>query len=139
MSPDTAGLARLHALCFSTPRPWAAHEFAQLLGDPANFLLREPSGFLLGRVILDEAEVLTLAVDPDARRQGTGRVLMARFEAEALLRKAANAFLEVAADNDAAINLYLAAGFRLTGRRPRYYRAPDGSSKDAEIMGKPLG
>ncbi|MBY5973995.1 ribosomal protein S18-alanine N-acetyltransferase [Ferrimonas balearica] len=136
---DTATLARIHAACFTTPRPWTAQELDRLIVDPACFLVAEPGGFLLGRTTLDEAEILTLAVDPAHRRQGLGRTLVAAFEETARARGATIAFLEVAADNAPAIALYLGAGFVRAGRRPRYYRAPDGEMKDAEILRKDLG
>ena len=136
---DTATLARIHAACFTTPRPWTAEELDRLIADPACFLAEEPGGFLLGRTTLDEAEILTLAVDPAHRRQGLGRALVAAFKETARARGATIAFLEVAADNAPAIALYLGAGFVRAGRRPHYYRGPDGEMKDAEILRKDLG
>lgn len=121
MTPQT--LAVLHRRCFDRPRPWTADEFAALLDSPHSFLLHQTAGFLLGRVIADEAELLTLAVDPDARRQGIGRALTSEFAAEAARRGARLAFLEVAADNRAAIALYQAQGWQEAGRRPGYYAA----------------
>ncbi|MBR9763103.1 MAG: ribosomal protein S18-alanine N-acetyltransferase [Rhodobacteraceae bacterium] len=137
--PDPEALARLHAACFVTPRPWSAEEIRQLCAEASTFLLQRPGGFLLARNAFDEAEVLTIAVDPAARRQGLGRALMQAFLAEARARGAATALLEVAADNAAAIALYRATGFTRTGRRPGYYRTPDGTRKDAEIMSIALG
>ncbi|MFC2969305.1 GNAT family N-acetyltransferase [Acidimangrovimonas pyrenivorans] len=119
-TPDA--LAALHARCFTTPRPWSADEFASLLSLPGCFLLTGTGGFLLGRAIAGEAELLTLAVAPETRRRGLGRTLLARFEAEAAARGAENAFLEVAADNAPARALYETAGWRQTGRRKNYYR-----------------
>lgn len=136
---DAEALARLHAACFVTPRPWSADEIERLLEDPTCFLVLRPGGFLLGRSMLDDAEILTIAVDPAQRRQGIGRLLIAEFERIANARGSLSAFLEVAEDNVAAIALYAAAGFIHAGRRPRYYRTPDGSMKDAEIMGKAIG
>lgn len=92
-----------------------------MLDSPHSFLLHQTAGFLLGRVIADEAELLTLAVDPDARRQGIGRALTSEFAAEAARHGARLAFLEVAADNRAAIALYQAQGWQEAGRRPGYY------------------
>ncbi len=129
-----ADLARLHAACFTTPRPWSEAEIAGLLDSPFTFLLTEPAGFLLGRVIADEAELLTLAVDPAARRQGNGRRLVAAFLAEARRRGATTVFLEVARSNPEARALYAAAGFAETGCRPRYY----GPQEDALILSHPL-
>ncbi|QOL81585.1 ribosomal protein S18-alanine N-acetyltransferase [Pseudooceanicola spongiae] len=131
-----AELARIHAACFTTPRPWSEAELAQLIGDSACFLVTSAQGFLLGRTVLDEAEILTIAVDPSARRQGQARALLHDFEGICRAKSVENAFLEVATDNTAARALYRAAGFEVRGRRPRYYRTPEGILKDAEIMGK---
>jgi len=132
-------LAALHALCFTHPRPWSAAEFAALLPGPGVFLVTEGAGFALGRAIAGEAELLTIAVDPDARRRGLGRKLIARFEAEAQARGANHSFLEVALDNAAARALYHSAGYAEAGRRPGYCTAPDGSRIDALILTRALG
>ena len=56
MTPEA--LAALHARCFPAhPRPWSAAEFSDLIGNRLNFLLIRPQGFLLGRVVADEAEL----------------------------------------------------------------------------------
>lgn len=147
---DPEVLAALHARCFVSPRPWSAAEFAALLSDPAVFLcsvgggLRAPrapaarppagyldqtegQGFILGRVVLDEAELLTVAVAPEARRRGLGRYLLAAFEAAAVARGAARAFLEVAEDNVGALALYSGAGWGRVGWRAGYYARPGGA------------
>lgn len=133
MTPEA--LADLHARCFTTPRPWSAAEFADFLGSRFCFLLTEPAGFLLGRVIADEAELLTVAVDPAARRQGMGARLLTGFAATASARGATTAFLEVAAGNTPAQALYRQAGWVETGRRRGYYHAPDGTAEDALLLG----
>lgn len=127
-------MAALHAACFTTPRPWSAQEFADLLANPTAFALTGPDSLLLGRVVAGEAELLTLAVAPSARRHGHGRQLVERFLAESLRRGAESAFLEVAASNRPAQALYLAAGFAQAGRRRAYYHAPDGRTEDALIL-----
>jgi len=129
-------LAALHAKCFTTPRPWSASEFAGL-GD-STYLLTKPQGFLMGRTVLDEAELLTLAVDPDMRRQGIARGLVEGFKTRATEGGAVTAFLEVAANNAAAVALYHATGFVHTGRRRGYYRQPDGTTLDAIVLRCPL-
>lgn len=137
MTPD--GLAALHARCFTTPRPWDAAAFASFLDDPLAFILVEgDAGFILGRAVAGEAELLTLAVAPEARRRGLGRKLVARFLYQARLRGAGTAFLEVAADNAAAIALYARAGFAETGRRRGYYITPEGARVDALVMARAL-
>ncbi|MFM2355156.1 MAG: hypothetical protein RLZZ528_892 [Pseudomonadota bacterium] len=131
-------LARLHAACFTVPRPWDAGEFAALLSAPGVFLLTQGDGFLLGRAVAGEAEILTLAVAPQARRQGSGRALVADFLSEARARGADSAFLEVAADNLAAIALYLGAGFRQADRRRGYFTAPGRPALDALVLTCPI-
>ncbi len=136
MTPDA--LAALHAAAFTDQRPWSAVEFTTLLASPHVYLIAQPKGFALGRVILDEVELLTIATAPDARRQGIGRTLLAAFEAKALNRGARMAHLEVAADNRAARALYAAAGWEDAGRRPAYYPRHDAPPADALLMQKRL-
>lgn len=131
-------MARLHAVCFSTPRPWSQGEFAELLRSPLCFALTEESGFVLGRVVAGEAELLTIAVAPEQRRAGLGRRLTAAFLAEAQSRSAESAFLEVASSNAAARALYSAAGFTAAGLRRGYYQAADGSREDALVLVRSL-
>ncbi|WP_417806720.1 GNAT family N-acetyltransferase [Thioclava sp.] len=133
-----AALAQLHAVCFTTPRPWSQAEFDTLLHARGVFLLTEPGGFLLGRVIAGEAELLTLAVDPNQRRAGIARALVAAFHEEVKTHEAQTAFLEVADDNIAARALYLATGWIESGRRKAYYNSSDGTRRDAIIMVLPI-
>lgn len=121
---DAGRLAALHGACFSTqPPPWSASGFSDLLADPAVFLIEAPQALLVGRVVAGEAELLTLAVAADMRRQGVARDLLARFDTASRARAASSAFLEVAEDNTAARVLYAGAGWVQVGRRPRYYGA----------------
>jgi ribosomal-protein-alanine N-acetyltransferase len=134
-----AELASLHARAFITPRPWSTAEFAALLADPLVFLLVEgDAGFLLGRAVAGEAELLTIAVAPEARRLGLGRKLVSRFLYQARLRGSERAFLEVAEGNTAAQELYLASGFTEAGRRRGYYRTPEGRAVDALVLVRAL-
>lgn len=138
MTPEA--LAVLHGQCFRSPPPWSAADFAGLLADPLAFLLVEgDAAFLLGRALAGEAELLTLAVSPDARRLGLGRKLVARFLYQARLRGAESAFLEVSAENPAAIALYESAGFTRTSVRRGYYRTAEGAPVDALVMHRALG
>jgi ribosomal-protein-alanine acetyltransferase len=82
------------------------------------------TGFVLGRMTVDEAEVLNLAVLAECRRQGEGRALL-----EELLRRFAESgvsrvFLEVRESNRAAMVFYEKQGFRRAGRREDYYQDP---------------
>jgi [ribosomal protein S18]-alanine N-acetyltransferase len=136
MTPDA--MAAIHAACFSVPRPWSAEEIAHFISDRHAFVLKEAGGFLIGRVVADEAELLTLAVAPNARRQGIARRLVAAFVDEAQRRGAAQAFLEVEAGNTAAIALYQATGFSESGRRKGYYAVPGSTALDALVLVHPL-
>jgi ribosomal-protein-alanine N-acetyltransferase len=136
MTPDE--MAALHARSFTDQRPWAAAEFAGLLASPHAFLVTEPMGFLLGRVLVGEAEVLTLAVDPDARRQGRARLLLRRFLGLAGSKGAVTVFLDVAADNIPARALYAQAGFAEAGRRRGYFARSAGPAADAIVMSRAL-
>ena len=129
-----AELAALHAQCFDAPRPWTAKEFDSILGMPHTFLLTQDGGFLVGRAVAGEAELLTLAVPPTARRQGTGRMLVEAFLHQIALMGAQDAFLEVATDNAPALALYAAFGFVEVAERTAYMRAADGTARDAYIM-----
>ncbi|MEJ6789390.1 GNAT family N-acetyltransferase [Brevundimonas sp. BR2-1] len=132
MSEAAARLAALHAEAFDAP--WDAAAFDSLLGQVGVHLAESPDGFILMRTAADEAEILTLAVRPGARRRGLGAELVARGAAEAVARGATRLFLEVADDNAAARALYARAGFAEAGRRPRYYARPDGSRRDALLL-----
>lgn len=114
---------------------WTAAQCSGILGMPGTMLLvawarEEPAGFALTRVILDEAELLLLAVRPCFARSGVGRglLLSAMDEARDLGVKIMN--LEVRADNP-AIGLYDSAGFVQVGIRCGYYRGNDGRVRDA--------
>ena len=126
-------MAAIHAASFTCPRPWSSAEIAALLDSPFCFALSPvgAEGFLIGRCVAGEAELLTMAVTPQARRAGLGAELVAAFLHQAALRGADQAFLEVASDNPGAARLYTRAGFAVTGRRRDYY-AP---GIDAIVMG----
>ena len=131
-------LAAIHSASMTDQRPWGAPTFEGFLGFPGAILVARESGFALGRVIADEAELLTLAVRPEARRRGIARDCLSGFEETARSKGALRAFLEVAAHNRAARALYDGAGFGIVGHRPAYYRAPDGRRSDAILMEKSL-
>ncbi len=121
---DMAALALIHARSFPAhPRPWSQSEIESILQSAGCFLLTRPDGFLIGRAIAGEAELLTLAVAPEMRRGGSGTALLGAFHAEARRRAAERAFLEVASDNLAAQALYAKAGWVKAGRRRNYYAA----------------
>ncbi|TVR95418.1 MAG: GNAT family N-acetyltransferase [Rhodospirillales bacterium] len=142
VGPTHAGvLAALHHHCF--PEPWDQPTFARMLAEPGSFGLIAcqgpcPAGLVLCRAAGDEAEVLTLGVQPSAQRRGVGRALLNRALVLAAERGAARMVLEVAADNRAALALYSAAGFTAVGQRRSYYLGPTGITTDALILACPL-
>jgi len=135
---DVALLAALHKDCFVSGR-WSAAQLSGSLDLPTTvgFIAeadRQAAGFILCQMTPDEeAEVLTICVKPALRRKGIGAVLLNSAFAAARERKAARLFLEVAADNAAAIALYEKTGFRAIGTRSGYY-ARAGGAVDAVVM-----
>ncbi|MFE1598618.1 ribosomal protein S18-alanine N-acetyltransferase [Methylobacterium sp. ID0610] len=132
-----ADLAALHATGFA--RPWETHEFERMLcerGHMAHGLMRgrDLIGFILSRIVVDEAEILTVVLQPAARGSGQSRTLLAthlRALAEAGVRVV---HLEVDDANAAALALYRRLGFTETGRRAGYYPRPDGTRAAALTM-----
>ena len=88
------------------------------------------AGFALMRAVADEAELLLIAVDPDAQNSGIGTALVEDFMVLAAQKGARRLHLEVR-DGNIAIVLYERAGFTLVGRRRDYYRGLDGHKRDA--------
>ncbi|WP_269515063.1 GNAT family N-acetyltransferase [Brevundimonas subvibrioides] len=130
---DLAGaLATLHAEAFDAP--WSVSAFTDLLAQPGVLLEAGADGFVLIRLAADEAEILTLAVRPPARRNGLASRLVEAVSRRAAGMGATRLFLEVAEDNAAARALYDRLGFEPAGRRPRYYARPDGPAVDALLL-----
>lgn len=125
-------MARIHREAFVTvPRPWTTAEFEAMIAKTDTVALTDPHGFLIARVDTNEAEILTIAVDPERHRQGIGTRILAAFLKSQSNRRV---ILDVAATNIPAQKLYTNAGFTEVGRRPRYYRFPDGTRADALVM-----
>lgn len=127
-------LAELHQEAFETPRPWTVAEFDRLLRDPKTVLCGDGHGFALGRLVLDEAELLTIAVPKARRRLGYGAELLTEFLDIMARRGGRVCFLEVAETNLAAFALYQRFDFQVCGRRKSYYVQPDGTTIDAVVM-----
>jgi ribosomal-protein-alanine N-acetyltransferase len=119
---DPAFLARLHAACFT--KGWDAQSLRDLFAAGA-FAFHNPDGFILARAAGGEAEILTLAVVPAARRKGVGRALVRAAANHSQALGAAALFLEVGVDNSAALALYAGLGFTKVGARKAYYDGID--------------
>jgi ribosomal-protein-alanine N-acetyltransferase len=110
--------------------PWSKQTLAQLFQQYERYFLlcfqrEEIAGFICGRRVVDEGEILNLAVKPQCRRHGVGsaltKALLEVFSGEGVHK----VFLEVRESNTRAIALYQSLGFQQVGKRIGYYREPD--------------
>ncbi len=138
---DARDVAEIHAASFD--RPWGLMEFERLLAEE-NILTHAAAhaggidGFVLSRLAADEAEILSIAVNPRRRGEGVaGRLLAAHREA-LVLNRIRTLFLEVEDGNTSAIALYKRQGFADVSRRDAYYRKADGSAATAIVMRRAL-
>ena len=128
VAADLARMAEVEGGLF--PDPWSRQAFADTLAraDVRGVAVDDGGGRLVGyglcALVADEGEILNLAVDPSAQRQGLGRRLLSAMLSWLQGAGAARVYLEVRDSNAAAIALYQAAGFRRLGVRPAYYRQP---------------
>jgi [ribosomal protein S18]-alanine N-acetyltransferase len=138
---DARRMAELHAEGFAIG--WDAAEFEQLLLEKAvaDVLVSQAlvghvvTGFAISRVVLDEAELLSIALDREVRGLGLSAALLERHMAQLAQAGAQSVFLEVAADNMPALALYRGAGFAEIGRRRGYYPGEAGHPRrDALTM-----
>jgi [ribosomal protein S18]-alanine N-acetyltransferase len=135
---EAEALAEIHAAAFG--HAWSADEFAALLAERTAFAVgvRRVSrlvGFVLVRVVADEAEILTIAVRPNSRGRGFGRMLMDEALRRLHRAGASACFLEVDRGNAPALALYRSLGFAVAGERRNYYRtAAAGGDGTALVM-----
>lgn len=107
-------------------------------GDMAGWVAEENgevAGFLVGRQVVNDLEILNFAVAPDARRHGIGTALLQQALEWGKAFRAERALLEVRESNRGALHFYERHHFRATGRRPRYYTAP---AEDALVLTLPM-
>ncbi len=136
---DAGAIAALDARV--NPSPWSADAVRETLARADGFVISPPgaalAGFVLFAQVADECEILDIAVDPAARRDGLGARLLAAALAAAVACGARRCFLEVRASNAGAQAFYRAAGFVEDGRRRDYYRSGQGR-EDALLMSREL-
>lgn len=142
---DVPIIAELMAAAFDSRfgEAWSGAQVAGALaiGDTFAHLARRQGravGFSLTRRLLEEAELMLVAVTPEARGEGIGRLLLNGAMTESRRRGADRMFLEVRANNDGAMALYKAAGFEIVGRRANYYRGATGERFDAITLARDL-
>jgi len=125
----------------SFSRPWTRRHFLDELASPNGFPVvalapqGEVAGYLCLQLVLDEAEILDVAVDGSRRGRGIGEVLVLSALAFCREKRVALLFLEVRVSNHAAISLYRRLGFRESGRRKCYYE----NGEDAMLMDYTFG
>lgn len=130
---DIAGLVKIESDV--TPFPWNAKQFAESLQNHRSYVLCKGNrlvGFLIFNQVLDEAELLNIAVKSSFQGEGLGACLLDYCLAE-ISGTALSLFLEVRVSNFPAIALYEGRGFRHVGERRAYYHGPSGR-EDALIM-----
>jgi ribosomal-protein-alanine N-acetyltransferase len=139
---DCDAFAAIHAASFH--RGWGAEDIDAMLADRAivaHVVRRRQggavAGFILSRVVGDEAEILTVCVAPRVRGRGFGARLLAAHVPDLMRAGVRQLFLEVEAGNEAAIKLYTRQGFEEIGRRKGYYRSAAGTA-DAVTMRRDL-
>lgn len=131
-------LADIHGECF--PHYWNIDAFNDFFGIDNTFALVTPcgNGMVVYRLQYEQAEIITLAVRPSARRKGLAKRLLALAIANIKAAGAHKMFLEVEDGNIAALQLYEGAGFTHVSRRKLYYRQKDGNFTDALVMQRKL-
>ena len=124
-------LANLHQKCFPN-KPWSADDFRDLKQSGCEIIMSE-NGFIVYRIVVDEAEIITIGVNPEKRRLGIASAMIGIIEKTIKNQGVKKLFLEVALNNIPAQKLYENCGFNKVGLRPKYY---DGV--DAILMSKDL-
>lgn len=129
-------IAQLEAQCFSDP--WSEKSIASELENPLSlWLVAEENdqvfGYVGSQTVLDESDMMNVAVDPRFRRQGIARALIETLIAELAKMGSRCLRLEVRVSNENARALYARMGFQQLGLRKNYYHNP---KEDALILGK---
>jgi ribosomal-protein-alanine N-acetyltransferase len=117
---------------------WTASQCLSVLSLPDSHLHlarkgQRMAGFALTRGVLDEEELLLIAVIPELTRNRIATTILQAVIARARQEGRTRLFIEVR-QNNAAVNFYQRSGFASIGTRPAYYSGPDGNRFDATTM-----
>ncbi len=130
-------LSSLHQKAFD--RGWDEASFASFFEDQTLQMLvcernGEIAGFILYRLLSEEAEIITLAIDPDHQNRGIGSSLVKKVLEDCLEKKVTHVFLEVAKGNKKAQKIYESHGFEVVSIRPKYYVFSNEQQDDALVL-----
>lgn len=122
---DVQHVSRLERKCYAIP--WSSSAYVTEIGNPSAYytVARTESGTIVGYagmwVIMGEAHVTTIAVDPEYRGRKIGERLLLDLLDFGMAHRAYRATLEVREHNPAAYNMYIKYGFSPVAMRKRYY------------------
>ncbi len=141
---DVERLSSLHCSLFQDG--WSTRDFTTFINNDKDLVLVSRNketdhvvGFIVVRMVLDEAEILTIGISEDYQRSGAGIKLYGELEEILIKKNVATLFLELRRSNHAAAGLYKKAGFKLVAMRKDYYRSLSGAKReDALVMKKGL-
>lgn len=148
---DLPAVAALHAASFTTA--WAQDEWQRMLQPPGNtkpddalfFVIQAAAcvetnthlaGFLFARRIIDEAEIISVAVEPLCRRGGVGQSLLSHLIGQLKSDPPCRLLLEVSVENRPALAFYKKNGFIEVSTRKSYYAAPGRKPIDAKLLAR---
>lgn len=118
--------------------PWNKQQFRESLASYQCTVYEQADqvvGFCILQPVLDEANLLLMAIHPSQQGKGLGYKLLDQ-SIQQLKNNPIQIFLEVRESNTAAIRLYEKTGFHQIDVRKNYYPNPDGSREHAVIMVK---
>ena len=123
---DIYEISQIEKSCFSMP--WKDKDFEKALNDKQLFKVVEVgndiAGYFLALIVLDEAQVATIAVKEKFRNIGCGKKVLEASIFEAFIRGVSDMYLEVRKSNEYAIRLYTNMGFEQLGIRKNFYEKP---------------
>lgn len=128
-------ICSIEKACFTLP--WSGDAFLEVISSEAfdSFAAVNDQNIIVGYVVfcevLEELQILNIAVHPDHRNKGFGRMMLRHIHEKAFARGCLESYLEVRESNMSAIGLYEELGYRTYARRSKYY---SDTNEDALLM-----